>query len=105
MCHADQSSFFTGSPEEKFRLVSVDIFPRHILGQVQTENVSVISGIFHAGDKVDWLWMLFQIIFNFAMSGYGVVISQGEGIHLVCHHKVRQFFAGKYCVGFIGMIV
>ena len=39
------------------------------------------------------------------MSGYGVVISQGEGIHLVCHHKVRQFFAGKYCVGFIGMIV
>ena len=49
--------------------------------------------------------MLFQIIFNFAMSGYGVVISQGEGIHLVCHHKVRQFFAGKYCVGFVGMIV
>ena len=105
MCHTDQCPFFTGSLKEEFRFVFVDIFPRYILGQVQTEDVSVISGIFHARDKGDWLWMLFQIIFNFAMSGYSVVIGQGKGIHMVCHHKVRQLFKGKYCIGFIGMIV
>ena len=105
MSDTDQCPFFAGSLEEKFRFVFVDIFPRHILGQVQAEDMSVVCGIFHARDECDRLWMLFQIIFNFVMSGDGVVIGQGERVHVICHHKVRQFFAGKYCVGFVGMIV
>ena len=100
-----QRSFFTGGLEEKFRFMLVDVFPGHILGQVQAENMSVVSRVFHARDKGDGLRMLFQIVLNLVMAGDGVVIRQGEGVHMVSHHKVCQFFAGKYCVGFIGMIV
>ena len=77
----------------------------HFSSVPQAEDMSVVCGIFHARDECDRLWMLFQIIFNFVMSGDGVVIGQDERVHVICHHKVRQFFAGKYCVGFVGMIV
>jgi len=76
--------------EDHFRPERINGIPGYILRQVKTENMSVISGIFHAVNTLNGSAGFCHQLLHFRMAGNGVVIREGKGVRTVFCHMIQQ---------------
>ena len=67
--------------------------------------MSIISGVLHTVDTRDRKIFLFQDFLDFSVTGDGIVIGEGKGVHMIIYQKINQFPAGKYCIRFCSVVM
>ena len=105
MRHAGQRAGLLAGGEQQLGVAAVDAVPRHVAVQVQAEDVAVVGGVFHAVDAADGGVGFGDQLLHDAVAGDGVVVGEGEGVHVFAEHDVQQLGAGDARVGLGGVVV